>query len=119
MYVHFFVTSLVLVFTLACRLRVVGLLVVFFPSLVIALLPFPLDEVGVPSMSAKLNWGFFFLASNMIVERSKTRVSYLFFITFSLNRLESTSNEEGEQGVLIATSSLASLVDMIWVNDEK
>ncbi len=71
MYVHFFVTSLALVFTLACRLRVVGLLV-FFPSLVITLLPFPLDEVGVPSMFAKLNWGFFFLASNMTVERSKT-----------------------------------------------
>jgi hypothetical protein len=34
-------------------------------------------------MSTKLNWGLFFLASNMIVERSKTRVSYLFFITFS------------------------------------
>ncbi len=83
MYVHFFVTSLALVFTLACRLHVASLFVVFFPSLVIALLPFPLDEVGVPSMSTKLNWGLFFLASNMIVERSKTRVSYLFFITFS------------------------------------
>jgi hypothetical protein len=32
--------------------------------------------------------------------------------------LESTSNGEGEQGVLIATSSLASTVEMIWVNDE-
>ncbi len=83
MHVHFFVTSLVLVFTLACRLRVVSLLVVFFPSLVIALLPFPLDEVGVPSMFAKLNWGLFFLVSNMTVECSKTRVCYLFFITFS------------------------------------
>jgi hypothetical protein len=33
--------------------------------------------------------------------------------------LESISNKEGEQGVLIATSSLASLVEMIWVNDEE
>ncbi len=48
MYVYFFVTSLTLVFTLACRLRVATLFVAFFPSLVITLLPFPLDEVGVP-----------------------------------------------------------------------
>jgi hypothetical protein len=26
---------------------------------------------------------------------------------------------KGEQGVLIATSSLASLVEIIWVNDEE
>jgi hypothetical protein len=34
-------------------------------------------------MFAKLNWGLFFLVSNMTVECSKTRVCYLFFITFS------------------------------------
>ncbi len=48
MYVYFFVTSLALVFTPICRLRVDGLLVAFFPSLVIVLLPFPPNEVGVP-----------------------------------------------------------------------
>jgi hypothetical protein len=48
MYFYFFVTSLALVYTPACRLRVAGLLVVFFLSLVIVLLPFPPYEVGVP-----------------------------------------------------------------------
>ncbi len=48
MYIYFFVTSLALVFTLACRLHEGGLFVALFPSLVIVLLPFPLDEVGVP-----------------------------------------------------------------------
>jgi hypothetical protein len=32
--------------------------------------------------------------------------------------LKSTSNEEGEQGVLIATLSFASLIKVIWVNGE-
>jgi hypothetical protein len=33
--------------------------------------------------------------------------------------LESTSNEEGEQGVIFAALSLASTIEMIWVNHEE
>jgi len=44
----FSTTSLALIFTLACRLHIASLLVVFFPSLVITLLPFPPNKARAP-----------------------------------------------------------------------